>query len=55
MDWTTCTQIHKVIERKVFKEIRFYIYHDVEVFFKKYFKRKDWTRRALDIYRAIKD
>ena len=44
-----------MVERKIFEEIRFCTYRDVEGFFEKYFKGKDWTRRALDVYEAMKD
>jgi hypothetical protein len=43
-----------VVEGKVFEEIRFCTYRDVERFFEKYFEGEDWTRRALDGYEAIK-
>ncbi|KAM4061091.1 kinase [Hirsutella rhossiliensis] len=48
-------QTRQVVERKVFEEIRFCTYRDVEGFFEKYFEGKDWTRRALDAYEAMKD
>ncbi|KJZ68222.1 hypothetical protein HIM_12387 [Hirsutella minnesotensis 3608] len=48
-------QTRELVERKVFEEIRFCTYRDVEGFFEKYFDRKEWTRRALDIYEATKD
>ena len=44
-----------MVERKVFEEIRFCTYRDVEGFFEKYFEGKDWTRRAFDVYEAMKD
>jgi hypothetical protein len=42
-----------VVERKVVEEIRLCTYRDVEGFFEKYFDRKSWTPRALDIYKAM--
>ncbi|KAH7038964.1 FunK1 protein kinase [Macrophomina phaseolina] len=48
-------QTREAVERKVFEEIRFCTYRDVEGFFEKYFEGKDWTRRALDIYKAMKE
>ncbi|KJZ69251.1 hypothetical protein HIM_11354 [Hirsutella minnesotensis 3608] len=48
-------QTRELVERKVFEEIRFCTYRDVEGFFEKYFDRKEWTRRALDVYEATKD
>ncbi|XP_044714761.1 kinase [Hirsutella rhossiliensis] len=48
-------QTREVVERKVFEEIRFCTYRDVEGFFEKYFEGKTWTSRALGIYEAIKD
>ncbi|KJZ69638.1 hypothetical protein HIM_10977 [Hirsutella minnesotensis 3608] len=48
-------QTRELVEKKVFEEIRFCTYRDVEGFFEKYFDRKEWTRRALDVYEATKD
>ncbi|KJZ70353.1 hypothetical protein HIM_10244 [Hirsutella minnesotensis 3608] len=48
-------QTRELVERKVFEEIRFCTYRDVEGFFEKYFDRQEWTRRALDVYEATKD
>ncbi|KAN0071182.1 hypothetical protein V8E54_010613 [Elaphomyces granulatus] len=48
-------QTRDVVEQKVFEEIRFCTYRDVDGFFEKYFEGKDWTRRAFDIYEAMKD
>ncbi|KAN0073910.1 hypothetical protein V8E54_007847 [Elaphomyces granulatus] len=48
-------QTREVVERKIFEEIRFCTYRDVEGFFEKYFEGKEWTRRALDVYEAMKD
>lgn len=48
-------QTREAVERKVFEEIRFCTYRDVEGFFEKYFEGKNWTRRALDIFEATKD
>ena len=48
-------QTREVVERKVFEEIRLCTYRDVEGFFEKYFEGKNWTRRALDVYEAMKD
>ncbi|KJZ71102.1 hypothetical protein HIM_09521 [Hirsutella minnesotensis 3608] len=48
-------QTRELVERKVFEEIRFCTYRDVEGFFEKYFDRKDWSCRALDVYEATKD
>lgn len=48
-------QTRELVERKVFEEIRFCTYRDVEGFFEKYFEGKNWTRRALGVYEAMKD
>ncbi|KAF2459673.1 hypothetical protein BDY21DRAFT_338901 [Lineolata rhizophorae] len=48
-------QAREVVERKVFEEIRFCTHREVGGFFEKYFEAKDWARRALDVYKAIKD
>lgn len=48
-------QTREVVERKIFEEIRCCTYRDVEGFFEKYFEGKAWTRRALDVYDAMKD
>ncbi|KAM4067829.1 hypothetical protein HRG_009805 [Hirsutella rhossiliensis] len=48
-------QTREVVERKVFEEIRFCTYRDVEGFFEKYFEGKNWTRRALGVYEVTKD
>jgi Fungal protein kinase len=48
-------QTREAVEGKVFEEIRFCTYRNVERFFEKYFEGKDWTRRALGVYEAIKD
>jgi hypothetical protein len=48
-------QTRALVERKVFEEIRFCTYRDVEGFFEKYFEGKDWTRRASKAYEAVKD
>lgn len=46
-----------MVERKVFEEIKLCTYRDVEGVFDKYFeeKEKDWTCRAFDIYKNMKD
>ncbi|PHH90114.1 hypothetical protein CDD83_4460 [Cordyceps sp. RAO-2017] len=48
-------QTRELVERKVFEEIKICTYRDVEGFFEKYFEGKNWTRRALDVYKATKD
>ncbi|KAM4066706.1 kinase [Hirsutella rhossiliensis] len=48
-------QTREVVERKVFEEIRFCTYRDVEGFFEKYFEGRTWTSHALGIYEAMKD
>jgi len=50
--WRANTQ---VVEQKVFEEIKNCTYRDAEGFFEKYFDGKDWTRRALDVYKLMKD
>ncbi|PHH88294.1 hypothetical protein CDD83_7724 [Cordyceps sp. RAO-2017] len=47
-------QTRELVERKVFEEIRFCTYREVNGFFEKYFEGKDWTRRALDVYETTK-
>lgn len=48
-------QTRKLVEQKVFEEIKNCTYRDVEGSFEKYFEGKDWTRRALDVYKVMKD
>jgi len=48
-------QTRKAVERKIFEEIRFCTYRDVEGFFEKYFEGKDWSHRASNVYKAMKD
>ncbi|KAL1956480.1 hypothetical protein VTO42DRAFT_7278 [Malbranchea cinnamomea] len=48
-------QTQRLIEARVFDEIGGCTYRDVEGFFDKYFDKKDWTDRARDIYKSIKD
>ncbi|OJD28487.1 hypothetical protein ACJ73_00118 [Blastomyces percursus] len=48
-------QTRRLVETRVFEEIRGCTYRDVEGFFEKYFERKTWTDRAHGIYELIKD
>ncbi|KAL9123118.1 MAG: hypothetical protein Q9187_000331 [Circinaria calcarea] len=48
-------QTRKLVEQKVFEEIKDCTYRDVEGFFEKYFEGKDWTHRALDVIKAMKN
>ncbi|KAF2458841.1 serine/threonine-protein kinase Sgk2 [Lineolata rhizophorae] len=47
-------QTRRLVEARVFEEIRHCTYWDVGGFFEKYFEGKDWTRRASDVYESMK-
>ena len=48
-------ELTRMLLQKIFEEIKNCTYRDVEGFFEKYLEGKDWTRRALDFYKAMKD
>ena len=46
-------QTRRLVERRVFEEIRNCTYRDVDGFFTKYFEGKDWTESTKKIYQAV--
>ena len=48
-------QSRKLVEQRLFEEIKHCLYRSVEGFVEKHFEGKDWTSRALEIYKKIKD
>ena len=48
-------QTHRLLEARVFEEIKDCTYRNVEGFFSKYFEGKAWTERSMEIYRAVQD
>ncbi|KAL9130813.1 MAG: hypothetical protein Q9175_006929 [Cornicularia normoerica] len=48
-------QTQKLVEGRIFEEIRECTYQDVEGFFSKYFEGKPWTERTKEIYQAVQD
>lgn len=48
-------QTRKLVEARVFEEIRERTYRNVGGFFSKYFEEKDWTEQTKEIYRAVQD
>lgn len=48
-------QTRKLVEGRIFEEIRSCTHQNVEGFFSKYLEGKPWTERTKEIYRAVKD
>ncbi|EFR01293.1 FunK1 protein kinase [Nannizzia gypsea CBS 118893] len=48
-------QTRRLVEARVFEEIRGCTYRNVQGFFEKYFEGKHWTDRARDVYSSVKD
>jgi len=48
-------QTHRLLEARVFEEIKDCTYRNVEGFFSKYFEGKAWTERTKEVYRAVQD
>lgn len=48
-------QTRKLVEARVFEEIRHCTYRNVGGFFSKYFEEKVWTEQTKEIYRAMQD
>ncbi|EFQ97876.1 FunK1 protein kinase [Nannizzia gypsea CBS 118893] len=48
-------QTRRLVEARVFDEIKHCTYRDVEGFFTKFFEGKDWTPRTTGIYQTIKE
>ena len=48
-------QTHKLVEVRIFEEIKSCTYRNVEGFFSKYFEGKDWTEQTKEIYRTVQD
>ncbi|KAK2812984.1 hypothetical protein FQN50_001005 [Emmonsiellopsis sp. PD_5] len=48
-------QTRRLIDARVFEEIRGCTYRGVKGFFEKYFEGKDWTHRARGVYESIRD
>ncbi|UKZ59238.1 uncharacterized protein TrAtP1_000556 [Trichoderma atroviride] len=47
-------QTRRLIDHRVWEEIRACTFRDANGFFKKYFEDKDWSSRAQDVYESIK-
>jgi hypothetical protein len=45
-------QTRKLVEQRIFEEVKNCTYRNVGGFFSKYFEGKDWTERTKEIYRA---
>ena len=48
-------QTQKLVEGRIFEEIRGCTYQSVEGFFSKYFEGKPWTERTKEIYQAVQE
>ncbi|OJD20325.1 hypothetical protein ACJ73_08339 [Blastomyces percursus] len=48
-------QTRRLVEARIFEEIRSCTYRDVQGFFEKYLEEKNWTGRARNVYESIKD
>jgi hypothetical protein len=48
-------QISKLVDARIFEEIRKCTYRNVGGFFSKYFEEKDWTEQTKKIYRVVQD
>lgn len=48
-------QTRKLVEARIFEEIRECTYRNVGRFYTKYFDGKDWTERTKEIYRVVQD
>ncbi len=48
-------QTQKLVEGRIFEEIRGCTHQNVESFFSKYFEGKPWTERTKEIYKAVQE
>jgi len=48
-------QTQKLVEGRIFEEIRGCTHQNVEGFFSKYFEEKPWTERTKEIYKAVQE
>ncbi|KAI4087136.1 MAG: hypothetical protein L6R37_008352 [Teloschistes peruensis] len=48
-------QTQKLVEARIFEEIRECTYQDVDGFFSKYFEGKPWTKRTKEVYSAVRE
>ena len=48
-------QTRKLVEGRIFEEIKSCTYRNVGGFFFKYFEGKDWTERTKEVYRSVQD
>ena len=48
-------QTQKLVEGRIFEEIRGCTHQNVEGFFSKYFEGKPWTERTKEIYKAVQE
>lgn len=48
-------QTQKLVEARIFEEIRGCTYQNVEGFFSKYFEGKPWTKRTKEVYQAVRE
>ncbi|KAL9585487.1 MAG: hypothetical protein Q9203_004230 [Teloschistes exilis] len=48
-------QTQKLVEARIFEEIRECTFQDVDGFFSKYFEGKPWTKRTKEVYSAVRE
>ncbi|KAL8647621.1 MAG: hypothetical protein Q9210_005451 [Variospora velana] len=48
-------QTQKLVEARIFEEIRGCTHQDVDGFFSKYFEGKPWTERTKEVYSAVRE
>ncbi|KAL8673853.1 MAG: hypothetical protein Q9168_001718 [Polycauliona sp. 1 TL-2023] len=48
-------QTQKLVEARIFEEIRGSTHQDVDGFFSKYFEGKPWTERTKEVYSAVRE
>ncbi|KAI4106232.1 MAG: hypothetical protein L6R37_002319 [Teloschistes peruensis] len=48
-------QTQKLVEARIFEEVRGCTYQDVDDFFSKYFEGKPWTERTKEVYSAVRE
>ncbi|KAL1957249.1 hypothetical protein VTO42DRAFT_6155 [Malbranchea cinnamomea] len=49
------SRMRRLVEARVFDEICSCTYRNVDGFYEKFFDKKDWTDRARDIYKSVKN
>ncbi|KAL9125176.1 MAG: hypothetical protein Q9217_005580 [Psora testacea] len=48
-------QTRKLVEARIFEELRYRTYRNVGGYFSKYFEGKTWTEKGKEIYRVVQD